>query len=99
MALEKKDAKKQSGELMSEQQKEILNIYNDMFKVNREIMDEFFGCPGAMDALFGDSNYLDMYDDLFEQLEPHFAKMELNVETIKLRLEKKYSKKNSNVLS
>lgn len=99
LALEKKEATKQSGELMSDQQKEILNIYNDMFKVNREIMDEFFGCPGAMDALFGDSNYLDMYDDLFEQLEPHFTKMELNVETIKLRLEKKYSKKNSNVLS
>lgn len=99
VALERKVVSKKTGQLLSELEKEILTIYSDMFKANREVMDEFFGCPGAMQSLFGDSNYLDMYDDLFEQLEPHFKKMELNVDSIKARLEKKYSKKKSNVLS
>lgn len=99
LALEKMQNTRQPGELMTDIEKGILNVYNDMFKANREVMDEFFGCPGAIQALFGDSNYLDMYDDLFEQLEPHFKKMELNVDSIKIRLEKKYSKNKSNVLS
>ena len=70
-----------------------------MFERNRQIMDDFFGCPGAMQKLFGDANYMDMYDDLFEQVEPHFEAMQLNTETIKERLKKKYQKKQNDVLS
>ena len=52
-----------------------------------------------MQKLFGDANYMDMYDDLFEQFEPHFEAMQLNTETIKERLKKKYQKRQNDVLS
>ena len=77
---------------------QIFRIYKEMFDKNRELMDEFFGCPGAMQKLFGDANYIDMYDDLFTQLEPHFEAMKLNVNGIKERLSKKYRKQRNNVL-
>ncbi|MBQ3418852.1 MAG: hypothetical protein IJH31_01815 [Erysipelotrichaceae bacterium] len=76
----------------------ILKAWNDMYNKNREIMDKLFGFKGAMQKLFGDANYIEMYNDLFEQLEPHFKKMELNVEKIKERLEKKYGNKNNSVI-
>lgn len=81
---------KMNEKLESQQATEIAKVYQDMFKKNRDIMDELFGLKGAMQHLFGDSNYLDMYNDLFEQLKPHFDKMELNVDSIKKRISKKY---------
>lgn len=76
--------------LESQKTSEVLKVYQDMFAKNRVIMDEFFGLKGAMQHLFGDSNYLDMYSDLFEQFKPHFEKMQLNAEAIKERISKKY---------
>lgn len=98
-ALENQQNVKSKSSLFGSVEQEVLNIYRNMFLTNREIMDEFFGLSGAMQRLFGDSNYLDMYDDLFEQFEPHFDKMQLNTNAIKARLEKKYSKKRNDVLS
>lgn len=97
-ALKNKQSNVKVG-LLTETEKQIIDIYNEMYKKNREILDELFGCKGAMDKLFGDANYMDMYDDLAEQFEPHFEKMGLNIETIKKRLSAKYSKKNSDVLA
>ncbi len=37
---------------------------------------------------FGNRNYITMYDDLFEQLEPHFEKMKLNAELLKNKFNK-----------
>jgi len=76
--------------LESQKTSEMLKVYQDMFAKNRVIMDEFFGLKGAMQHLFGDSNYLDMYSDLFEQFISHFEKMQLNAEAIKERISKKY---------
>ena len=70
----------------------------DMYRENRKIMDEVFG-EGAIQTLFGDTDYIDMYDDLFELLEPHFDKIELNVEGIKNRLAKKYGKQDTTTLT
>lgn len=72
---------------------EVYKAINEMYIENREIMDNLMGLPGAMQKLFGDSNYLDMYQDLYEQLEPHFKKMNLNVNRIKQRIENKYGSK------
>lgn len=97
-ALKNKQSNVKTG-LLTETEKQIIDIYNDMYKKNRDILDDFFDCKGAMDKLFGDANYMDMYDDLAEQLQPHIDKMGLNVETIKKRLEAKYSKQKNDVLS
>ena len=48
--------------------------------------------------IFGDRNYVEMYDDLFEALAPHFEKMKLNTEGITARIKAKYSKKDDGVL-
>lgn len=98
-ALENQKNEKESGNLFGTVERQILNTYKEMFERNRQIMDDFFGCPGAMQKLFDDANYMDMYDDLFEQFEPHFEAMQLNTETIKERLKKKYQKKQNDVLS
>lgn len=92
--IEKKYQNQPSNEkLKSQETIEIHKVLNDMFNQNRVIMDNFFGCPGAMQKLFGDSNYIDMYADLYEQLEPHFEKMGMNVEKIAERIKRKYGKK------
>ena len=60
-------------------------------------MDAFLGA-GACQKIFGDRNYVEMYDDLFDQLAPHFEKMKLNSEGITARIKAKYSKKDDGVL-
>lgn len=80
-------------ELEKQRATEFVKIYNDLYTDNRRIMNEFLGNPKAMDCLFGDSNYVEMYNDLFDALEPHFKKMEISVQSIKDRLEKKYGTK------
>ena len=75
--------------MLTQEELEIQNEYRKMYQKDREAMDELLG-KGTMQALFGDSNYLTMFDDLFEQLEPHLSRLEINVDSIKERLKKKY---------
>lgn len=95
-AIENKYANQQMNKKLEQQRNsEIFKAYNDMFMKNRETMDEFFGLKGAMQKIFGDSNYIDMYNDLYEQLEPHLKKMEINIDKIKNRIEDKYGSKDN----
>lgn len=75
--------------MLKQEELEIQNEYRKMYQKDREAMDELLG-KGTMQALFGDSNYLTMFDDLFEQLEPHLSRLEINVDSVKERLKKKY---------
>ena len=75
--------------MITQEELEIQNEYRKMYQKDREAMDELLG-KGTMQALFGDSNYLTMFDDLFEQLEPHLSRLEINVDSVKERLKKKY---------
>ena len=75
--------------MLTQEELEIQNEYRKMYQKDREAMDELLG-KGTMYALFGDSNYLTMFDDLFEQLEPHLSRLEINVDSVKERLKKKY---------
>ena len=74
-----------------------LDAHRTAFKEMRVAMDAFLG-EGACQKIFGDRNYVEMYDDLMEALEPHFEKMKLNTEGISARIKAKYSKKNDGVL-
>jgi hypothetical protein len=75
--------------MITQEEQEIQNEYRKMYQKDREAMDELLG-KGTMQALFGDNNYLTMFDDLFEQLEPHLSRLEINVDSVKERLKKKY---------
>lgn len=90
--------KGQSGkETENKKNLEIYAEWNEFYKKNRITMDELLG-QGTMQALFGDSNYLTMYDDLFEALEPVLEKMEVNVDGVKNRIKRKYAKTEDDTL-
>lgn len=95
--IEKKKDHQIKGEIITANEKARLEAHRTAFKEMRVAMDAFLG-EGACQKIFGDRNYVEMYDDLFEQLEPHFEKMKLNTEGITARIKAKYSKKNDGVL-
>ena len=96
-AIEKRQYPESKKGFMTQKELEITKEYSKMFKENRKIMDSIFG-DGTMQALFGDTDYLTMYDDLFTTLEPVFNKLNFNVESVKNRIKAKYQNKDSNVL-
>ena len=95
--IEKKEDHQLDGEIMTANEKAKLEAHRNAFKEMRVAMDAFLG-EGACQKIFGDRNYVEMYDDLFEQLAPHFEKMKLNTEGIAERIKSKYSKKDDGVL-
>lgn len=76
---------------------DVMALTDKYYSDARTILDEFVG-KGACKKIFGDSNYENMFDDLLEQLEPHFKKMGLNYQKLQKGLVNKYMPKNSNVL-
>ena len=95
--ISKKQDFKKKGEFMSNNEKEYLKAQKEMFKSMRIAMDEFLG-QGACQKIFGDRNYLEMYDDLMKQLDPHLKKMELNFDGMKKRIQNKYGNANDKVI-
>ena len=63
----------------------------------RSVMDEFLG-KDACQKIFGDSNYITMFEDLFEQLEPHFINLKFNAEKLKDEIVNKYADKDEEEL-
>ena len=95
--IEKQEDHHLDGEIMTANEKARLEAHRSAFKEMRVAMDAFLG-EGACQKIFGDRNYVEMYDDLFDQLEPHFEKMKLSSEGIAARIKGKYSKKADGVL-
>ena len=95
--IEKREDHKLNGEIMTANEKAKLEAHKNAYKEMRVVVDAFLGA-GACQKIFGDRNYVEMYDDLFEQLAPHFEKMKLNSEGITNRIKAKYSKKDDGVL-
>ena len=52
----------------------------------------------ACQKIFGDRNYIEMFEDLFDALAPHLEKMQLNSEAINKRIIEKYTKNSKNVI-
>lgn len=86
-----------TGGMLSKNEKLLAEMATKMFKEMRIVMDGFLG-ENACQKIFGDKNYMTMFDDLFEQLGPHFTKMKLNAESFKKQVEKKYNQKEEEVL-
>lgn len=63
----------------------------------RKEFDSFLG-EGACQKIFGDTNYYGMYLQLFDTLEPHFKKMEINLKKGKEKLAKKYLNEEKDVI-
>ena len=95
--IEKKKDRKLDNEIMTANEKAKLDAHRAAFKEMRVAMDAFLGA-GACQKIFGDRNYVEMYDDLFEALAPHFEKMKLNAQGITDRIKAKYGQKDDGVL-
>ena len=95
--ISKKQDFKKKGEYMSNNEKEYLKAQKEMFKSMRVAMDEFLG-QGACQKIFGDRNYIEMYDDLMKELDPHLKKMELNFDGMKNRIKNKYGNASNKVI-
>ena len=76
---------------------DIMALTDKYYTDARVILDEFLG-QGACQKIFGDSNYESMFDDLLEQLEPHFKKMGLNYQKLQKGLVNKYKGTSMNVI-
>ena len=97
VVIEKKEDHQLRNEIMTANEKAKLEAHRTAFKEMRVAMDAFLG-EGACQKIFGNRNYLEMYDDLFEALQPHFEKMNLNSKGITDRIKAKYGKKDDGVL-
>ena len=84
-------------ENISQNTLDIMDLTDKYYTDARLILDEFLG-EGACKKIFGDSNYETMFDDLLEQLEPHFKKMGLNYQKLQKGLVNKYKGTSMNVL-
>lgn len=100
IVIDKKKDHKGKDEFMTDNEKARLELYKETFLKMRACMDEFLGV-GACQKIFGDRNYLTMYDDLFEELDKkgedglsHLDKMSLTSKGIIDRIEKKYKPQN-----
>ena len=74
-----------------------IQLTKDYFLKAREALDIFLGA-GACQKIFGDKNFVGMFDELMIQLQPHFDKMGLALEEYKKRVAKKYATRNHRVL-
>lgn len=85
------------GKYISKNEEDTLRLWDKCFKDMRNAMDMFLG-EGACQKIFGDRNYIEMFDDLMDQLKPHLEKMKISYDDIKKRIENKYSNKNEKVI-
>ena len=63
----------------------------------RKYFDSFLG-EGACQKIFGNTNRYEQFIDLMYALEPHFAKMEIQILEAKKRLAEKYKPKKNDVM-
>lgn len=105
VVIDKQKDSKGKHDLMSKNQRDKLNAWKNAYNKMRVAMDGFLG-EGGCQKIFGDSNYLEMFDDLFDELDrpqadgkSHLEKMKLSDEAIVKRIEDKYkSTKNKQVI-
>lgn len=85
------------NEFVTRNQYDGVNLINDMYTEARAALDGFLGV-GACQKIFGDANYLTMFDDLKEQLEPHFKAIGISAAKLREGAVAKYAPKSKTVL-
>lgn len=77
-----KQEDKPYNDVITQNQYESAKLIDNFYTDARLVMDGFLG-KGACQKIFGDKNYLNMFYDLTEALEPHFEKIGINAEKLK----------------
>ena len=78
------------NEFISKNQYDGTNLINEFYGEARKALDGFLGA-GACQKIFGDKNWLTMFDDLTAQLEPHLKAIGINAEKIRMTAVQKYA--------
>ena len=89
LLISKKQDTAKKGDIMTTRERATLEAYRETFKKMRAAIDEFAGA-GASKKIFGDKNYLEMFNDFMREMEPHLDKMELKSIDIGKRIAEKY---------
>lgn len=97
------DYQREKQEIINNNQNEeqrvrkLIDLEKEKSLAMRKEFDSFLG-EGACQKIFGDTNYYGMYLQLFDALEPHFKKMEINLKKGKEKLAKKYLNEEKDVI-
>lgn len=62
------------GQVFTDSEIEEFTTFSECYSAMRKAVDRLLG-EGACQKIFGDNNWLEMFDDLFEALQPHFEAM------------------------
>lgn len=98
IVIDKQKDHKAKNSVLTHNQKAVIEARAQAFKDMRKAMDKFLGKDGCQ-KVFGDDNYLEMYNDLFDALTEkgedglsHLDRMKISSEAINARIEAKYKK-------
>lgn len=104
VVIEKQKDTRKKNSVLTENQKAVIAAREQAFKDMRKAMDKFLG-NGGCQKIFGESNYLEMFNDLFDALTQkdadgmsHLDRMKISSEDINRRIEEKYSRVQSQVI-
>lgn len=102
--IEKQQDKKDKNHILSKNEDAMLKVWKECFSEMRSAMDEFLGAGGC-DKIFGETNYIDMFNDLFDAFNSkdenglsHLDKMKISREGMIDRIKQKYSAKGNNAI-
>ena len=94
--INKQKDSKEKNSAMTRNQIAVMNAQKEAFAKMRKAMDKFLG-EGGCQKVFGNANYLEMYNDLFEELTKkgedglsHLDRMKISSDSISKRIEEKY---------
>ena len=93
--IDKKEVK-QKG-IITNIDEEYVKLYKKAYADIRKAIDGFLGA-GACQKIFGDRNYLSMWKDLMEALNPHLQKISVFQNDTKQIIAKKYGENDEDVL-
>ena len=100
--IEKQQDRKDKKHFWSKNEEDTLKAWKKAFIDMRKAMDEFLG-EGGCQKIFGDSNYLEMFDDLFDELSKpqedglsHLDRMQISRDGMIERIKSKYTVKSNN---
>ncbi len=88
--VEHEDGTMEHKTLITQNQYDGTKMMDDYYRDARAALDIFLG-EGACQKIFGDKNYYTMFEDLTQQLKPHFEKMGLSAQKLKANAVKKHS--------
>lgn len=102
--ISKRKDTKEKDRLFSKNEEAIAKAREECYMEMREAMDFFIG-EGGCQKVFGDQNYISMFDDLMDALNEkqedglsHLEHLKLSAEDTKEKIIKKYGNENGDVL-